>query len=479
MWKAIRDLFNPPSFAELQAEQKRRQEQLEANRRRFTTYQYQTTTAPGLFLGQQVSSANTKPFQPDSGVQLTNSGVSLDPTILESHMAVIGSNGTGKTVLLVRLMQEIFEKTNWDVFLFDGKGDEGLANAFSALAYKYNRGNPPRFRMGKNARGYPFNAFSGDKEEIRNQLIALARVGDLDTNGETVFHGINYRNVIDFLVDAPEGPPKSFQEVLRRANHKWFDDTYGKSTDPIIKAMLGTLKTRLKSGFSPIQSYGNQMYSTVKECGEIVAEDGFTLGQVRAGSFCVNLAGVPYVGRYFTDFILASFLGYTGRMTRPTALIIDEFGVLGGANMGHLLATARQAGLKILFTAQSFAMLGDALTQQVILENCHTHIYFKQLFPEGASNISGTVKQPEMTIGLEEGTASGRNSFRYQDQFAILPNEVRGLPRGQGFIYKDGGSVRVQVKKVDDIPIAPAEERYTPRSQQAVGVTQPLNHPIP
>jgi hypothetical protein len=319
--------------------------------------------------------------------------------------------------------------------------------------------------------------FRGSVEAIENQLIALTDIEKQEKEG--LWYGSQYRNAIKLIVNAPDGPPRDFTELRGRINDSWFTQTYGK--DPTKAYQLASIQKSARGAPNAIEGLGVKLWPIIDDLESRVRSDGFALEDARAANLSIKLSSAQYTGRYFMEFALAHVLDCAyNRLKRETLLVIDEFGVLGGSNMAHLMAVGREAGLHVMFTAQAHAFLGDRTTQEQILSVCNTQIFFKLMFPEYASDLSGTTLQPETSYQSEEGVYTGLTSTRFQHQYAIEPNMVRSLPKGQCFVYRDGRNARVEIGMLDPqiLPTPPAEQVYIPPTPIITTVPQ-ANHPTP
>ena len=472
--------LSPPTFDEAKASQLAKTARWTEEARRKASAPLISIPMRSVYLGKYITST-TNGFLPDSGVWVSGNQVSLDLSIFGGHIAIFGSTGYGKTELEKRLLYELFSKTDLNIHLYDGKGNEDLTRAFCSMAYMFGRGNAKVFRMGQQRKGYPYNAFTGSPEAIKEKLIALSDIPSLEKNG--LWYGKMKRMVINAICDAPGGPPRSLDEFMFRVTDKWFSDTYGSSSpyrkDQATQQRVSLMMKNVGSNPSPIDNVALDFYAIKDELGPYLADDGLSLESDRAINFSVRLSSMPFVGKYFTEFVLSDYLDYAyNRMDRPTVLMIDEQGILPGMNLEHLLAVARQAGLKIIFTTQSFASLGDQLTQERILSNCNTQIFLKLLYPDYASEMSGTTMQPETAYQSENGLHTGMTSTRFQHQFAIPPKELRELPVGQCYLYRDGGNARIAIEAIPPLPEPPPEETYvpTPKPMQPMPA---VKHPTP
>ena len=107
------------------------------------------------------------------GIYRDSRWVVLDEKLLDQHMFILGATGAGKSETIKRLIWEIAHKTDRDIFLVDGKGEDELAQEVRNICYHTGRGDTPIFRMGTVKPGQFYNGFMGSAEDIFNRLCAM------------------------------------------------------------------------------------------------------------------------------------------------------------------------------------------------------------------------------------------------------------------------------------------------------------------
>lgn len=432
-------LFRPDTAVETVRKELHRAERVSKAQ---TTYAIQQTAHPPktplLLLGP---CSYSEPFDQETGVQLVSNWIAFEERVLDEHMFILGGTGAGKTGTIKQLVSEILAKTNRDVYLIDGKGEEKLAQWVRACAYQGKRGNAPIFRLGKRLYGAQYDGFRGDPNALWNRLCAM--IGIPEAKGDSEYYASINRDILQLVCYAPNGPPRDFRELRERITLDWLLDTYLHDPEegPLVQSLDEDRINDLATRFRPLE----------REFRSIITRNGFALEDTRCFIFSIRTQAALDSGKQFLKFFVDDVRDFVGnRQERPGVIVIDEFAQFGNENIVNLLSLARSSNLSIILATQDISMLGDPSLQQQIMANCMTDILMRTKYPEAITMLAGTRKQVEVATQIVEGAPSGVQTVRPQDAFRVPPEEAAKLANGGAFVIRRRTGAKVQVRKVGD-----------------------------
>ncbi len=368
--------------------------------------------------------------------------ITLNRKIFNQHWLVIGNPGAGKTYSLLRIIWELLSKTDIDVFFVDGKGENGTAEMFRAMAYKA-RGRVPVFRLGHQQQGARYNGFRGSKLAIYERLGAMVDLGD--KRNDPFWDAVNSEllELVCAIGDDTLDAPRSFEEVKERLSLEALQDLYADNVEEL--SALADYDKKYMQGFL------FRMRSFIRPLLSVTDKEGFSLDDETAAIFSIKTMALRHTGATFLKFLVEDLTDYIGtRGNRPGVLIIDEFGAFGNENIIKVLSMARSAELGVILATQNVASLGDEQTRDLIVENTGTQFLMRSNKPEKIAELAGTVMRPEATTHYEDGQAVNKGGVRMQHQYKIDLNEVRGLEPGEGFIIRIGDRAKLTVAEITD-----------------------------
>ena len=408
-----------------------------------------------IFLGTQLRGDM---FQPISHILQKNGLIGFEKDILFQNLLIVGAVGSGKTTLLLRLIQQILSSTELDVYVIDGKGDEGFAQQVASLIYTHKQTQVPIFRIGGSVKGAIYNPFCGSTNAIYNRLCALTGVHE--QTGEAKYYGRRNMELLQLLCHAPQGAPRSFADVRERLSQAWLVDAY--QDDP---QTVRELKSISPKAFEELQL---ALRPLARMFTPLTGEEGFTIEMTRYAVFSLGTQSEGVTAKEFVNMLIEDIKdAMRNRITRPCIWIIDEFLVLGNDSVRDILTIGRSFGMGVALAMQSIDAVDDLRTQDLMLTNCRTKVIMASDKPETLAKIAGTRKAFEIGIGLGEGGESdGRGSARLQDQYLIDPNEVRGLHAGECFLLRQQKAAKLKVAPVKDIQPIPQAELHIQKVQR-------------
>lgn len=452
------DKLRPKSLDELAQEQKDRLELLaKLQSERAGKQAGKGTAADILQLGPYIEGDFFG--REETGIWLAGNTVSFLEYVLNLGIFVLGVPNAGKTETLLRIMYEVLEKTERDVYFIDGKGEVETADAFRRIAISARnglRGQVPVFRLGQSEkrRSAIYNGFAGNDKAIYNRLIKL--VGTQEATGEARIYGNRERNILKLICTDPAGPPRSFEDIIARLDLDYLRSIHSKNP------MMLPLLARLNKG--SIEGLIDNIMPIVQDLYQVVGPElgAITLGETRAACFSIKAGSVEDTAISFLRFLIEDVKDYAGnedRQQRPALIVIDEFGEFGNENIVKLLSRARSAKIGIVLATQTVASLGEELVRDSILENSATLLLMRTPKPSPVADHAGTVQRLESSLQHIEGEFSKVGSSRLQDQYKVDLNRVRTLPPGEGYLIRMGSAclLKTSMVNLDLLPPAPPE----------------------
>jgi hypothetical protein len=455
-WRVVVSFLRPKDLADHLEEQQRLLAQKQAALSRSAT-QSATQTSPlipgYLTLGAYMQGER---FPEYLGVKREGSWLQLSNPMLSQHLLIIGTTGAGKSETIKRLVAETLRETERDIFFIDGKGDLELGRSIAQMVYEARDVKVPLFLMGLADTGSVYNGFRGEASDIYNRLCALVGVEEAVGNA-TYFADVN-REFLQLICLAPDGPPRSFEELIDRLDLTWLAKTYAQdvrnraAVKSLDKESLSGLRMRL----SPLS----------RELAPLIHPDGFVLEESRGAVFTLRTQSVGDTARRFLRFFVEDVKDFVGkRQQRPGLLIIDEFGAFNNENILALLTLARSADLGVVLATQDIASLGEEQTRRLIMANTRTKILMATDFPEEVAQLAGTMYGIEASIQHQDGEATGSGSARVQHQFRVDMNEVARLQPGEAFLIRQRYAAKFKVKPVGKIAVSPQSIAHFTRTQ--------------
>jgi hypothetical protein len=393
---------------------------------------------------------------------------------MRSHQVVVGTTGTGKTTLLLRL---------WAGFMASalrrhaaGRGGAPLLVVLDCKGGADARRIADRARRVMRLSGARATAVWPDEaslslwalppEQLTTTLVDLIEHG----TGAAAFYADVMEAVVGLAIRAPCGPPGSAAEFLGRLDPAWIAAAYaaeGYETELALarsaSRQIGdiglryrTLFRRLGPGLDGPGDFGDAdaWYCILEGTAEIsVAE-----AQARALADLLASYAVRQVG---------------GGGRREILLAVDEFSAVSRRlPVWQLYERARSLGLAVQVSAQSWeGLAADDDERYRIAASADGGVWLLRTpHPEPLAALAGTRKVTQTSRRLLGAAVwSHRGSSRLRDAPVVDPALIRTLDVGQAaYIYR-GGVTYVQVKRLVTAPAAlaaPAPES-APQPQEA------------
>lgn len=412
----------------------------------------------------------------------------FDEKLLDKHTFILGTTGAGKTELILRLAYEVLMNTRRNLYIVDGKGEMKFAEAIASMAYDMRGEQVPIFKLGHLNEGAIYNGFSGNADSIYNRMAYMVGVMEATSGEGKHYTEINKRLLQMVCLSGGDGKiirskgqfdaPRSFEEILSRLEYGWLKAAY--SELPMAMRMIESAKEdRL------ITDLFTRVYNLSNSFGGIISPKGFTLENTKCAVFSLKTNSAGVEAKSLLDFLNSDIQDFiANRITKPSVMIIDEFGSFANENITNILSQSRSSELGVVLATQTVASLGEPHIRDKIIENCNTHIMMKTLKGESISEIAGTRMGGEMSIQMKEGLETGVQSIRHQHQMKAHPQEAKELQAGEAFFINSGKAAKIMVAKVDGLksnPKAIASNVYSRDTGEFKGVEVGQNPepPIP
>jgi len=384
---------------------------------------------------------------------------------MRSHQVVIGTTGTGKTTLLLRL---------WAGFVASalqrhaaGSGSLPLLVVLDCKGGGDARRIADRARRVLRAAGAATTAIWPDEASLSLWTLPPGRL--VTTLVDLIEHGTGgaayYADIMDAIVtlavEAPSGPPLDTADFLRRLDAGWLTMAYSAAEHDDAHALIRaagrqigdialryrTLFRRLGSGLDGPGGFGDAdaWYCIL----EGTAETSVAESQARA---LVDL---------LASYATAGPGGRGQADGREILLAVDEFSAVSRRlPIWQLYERARSLGLAVQVSAQSWqGLAADEDERYRIAAAADGGIWLLRTpHPEPVTALAGSRKVTDTTrrlLGVPVWSHQGTSRMRLAP--VVDPALIRALDVGQAaYIYR-GGATYVQVKRLVAAPAALSE----------------------
>jgi hypothetical protein len=408
---------------------------------------------------------------------------------MRSHQVVIGTTGTGKTTLLLRL---------WAGFMATalrrhaaGQGRLPLLVVLDCKGGADARRIADRTRRVLRLAGARSTAIWPDEASL--SLWALPP-GQLTTTlvdliehgtGGAAYYADVMEAVVELAVAAPCGPPVSAADFLARLDPGWLAMAYSSGEHEAEAALA-------RSASRQVGDIGLRFRTLLRRVGAGLDGPG---GFGDADAWYCILEGTAEISvaeaqaRALAD-LLASYATSGGPGGREILLAVDEFSAVSRRlPVWQLYERARSLGLAVQVSAQSWeGLAADQDERYRIAATADGGIWLLRTpHPEPVAALAGTRKVTETTrrlIGIPVWSHQGTSRVRLAP--VVDPDLVRTLDVGQAaYIYR-GGVTYVQVKRLVTAPAAlpapgqaPTAAPDTPDTVSRRAAPAPAPSPLP
>jgi hypothetical protein len=375
---------------------------------------------------------------------------------LRSHQVVIGTTGTGKTTLLLRL---------WAGFLARGLQRHAAGHGARPLLVVLDcKGGADSRRVADRARRVLREAGARSTavwpDEARLSLWALPPPQLTTTLVDLIEHGSGgaayYTDVMEAVValavGAPAGPPASTADFLARLDAGWLGAAYpaGQAGDAAL----------LRSAAGHIGDIALRFRTLFRRLGDGLDGPG---GFADADAWYCILEGTSEIAiaeaqaRALVD-LLADFATRGRGQSRDILLAVDEFSAVARRlPIWQLYERARSLGLAVQVSAQSWPGLAAGEDERYrIAASADGGIWLLRTpYPEPVTGLAGSRPAADTSRRVLRVPVWHRDGISQMRQAPVAdPALIRSLGVGQAaYIYR-GGVTFVQVKRLIAAPAA-------------------------
>jgi hypothetical protein len=381
---------------------------------------------------------------------------------LRSHQVVIGSTGTGKTTLLLRL---------WAGFMATalrrhaaGQGGAPLLVVLDCKGGADARRIADRARRVLRLAGARSTAVWPDEaslslwtlppDQLTTTLVDLIEHG----TGAAAYYTDVMEAVVGLAVAAPDGPPASVADFLARLEPGWLTAAYASGGYDAELALARSAARQIGDIALRFRTLFRRLGAGLDGPGDLSNADAWYC--ILEGTAEISVAEAQ--ARALVD-LLASYAargpagpGHPAR--REILLAVDEFSAVSRRlPVWQLYERARSLGLAVQVSAQSWeGLAADEDERYRIAAAADGGIWLLRTpRPEPVAALAGTRMVTETTRWLlGPGTWSHGGSSRMRDAPVVDPALIRALDVGQAaYIYR-GGVTYLHVKRLVTTPAA-------------------------
>jgi hypothetical protein len=394
---------------------------------------------------------------------------------MRSHQVVIGTTGTGKTTLLLRL---------WAGFMATGlrrhaagQGRPPLLVVLDCKGGADARRIADRTRRALRLAGARSTAIWPDEATL--SLWSLPPAQLITTLVDLIEHGTGsaayYADVMEAVValavEAPGGPPASAADFLARLDPGWLAMAYSSGEHEAEMALLRSAARQIGDIALRFRTLLRRLGGGLDGPGQFGDADAWYC--ILEGTAEISVAEAQ--ARAIVD-ILASY-ATAARQDREILLAVDEFSAVSRRlPVWQLYERARSLGLSVQVSSQSWeGLAGQEDERYRIAATADGGIWLLRTpHPEPIAALAGTRKVTETTRRLSHRAPvwNHEGTSRVRLDPVVDPDLIRALDVGQaGYIFR-GGVTYVQVKRLVTAPAAvgppatvpdPAAPAATPR----------------
>jgi hypothetical protein len=381
------------------------------------------------------------------------------------HMVIVGSTGSGKTTLMIRLwagwiaatmnaFHEGGEARPLLVVLDCKGGSDSRAKAHETRA-ALSAAGPLRYAVWPDV---PLCMWHLPPRELATLLHQLIEHGE----GSAAYYSDISNLAVTLAVTAPKGPPRSTQEFISRLSPGWLDHAYatGRPSEmPRVNAVRAHLPDVVMRYSALLDRLGGSLD------GQAEIGDADVWYCILEGTAESSVAEVQAMA--ITELVARAATSRTGR--RRILLAADDYSAVSRrVPLSNLYERGRSLGLGVQVSAQSWEGLGaDDDERRRITATADGGIFvLRTPSPENLVTLAGTVMRIESGRKLlGAGRTGDEGTSRAAHTWTADPDRIRQLATGQAAHIRHGGATFVQVSPATTP--APYAPRQAPHPQPA------------
>jgi hypothetical protein len=398
--------------------------------------------------GHVVAGATIRAVRPSAGQHGAGRAASIPYERLRAHQVVIGSTGTGKTTLLLRL---------WAGFMAAGlrryaagAGRRPLLVVLDCKGGASSRKVADRTRRVLRDAGARSTAIWPDEASLSLWTLPPDRL--VTTLLDLIEHGTGgaayYTDVMEALVAlavcAPCGPPVSSADFLARLDADWLAASYGANGD-------GEAVATIRSGKRAFEDVKLRFRALWRRLG--AGLDGGSSFADADAWYCV-LEGTAEVSvaeaqaRALIDLLTFHALGGD----QEILLCVDEFSAVSRRlPISRLYERSRSLGLAVQVSAQSWeGLAGSEDERQRVAATAEGGIWLLRTpRPSPVADLAGTLPTMDTSRRFSGGGPWGDDGLSRTTRAPVLDGDlVRRLDVGQVCYVYRGGVTFLQIKRL-------------------------------
>ena len=376
---------------------------------------------------------------------------------LRSHQVVIGTTGTGKTTLLLRL---------WAGFMAMGLQRHAAGTGHRPLLVVLDcKGGADSRRIAERTRrvlrgvGARTTAIWPDEaslslwalppDQLTTTLVDMIEHG----SGGAAYYADVMEAIVELAVGAPAGPPTSAADFLARLDAGWLTMAYAPADRPDDVALLASAARHVSDIALRFRTLFRRLGSGLDGPGTFADADVW---------YCIlegtaEIAVAEAQARALVD-MLASYAAQAGGPAAEILLAVDEFSAVSRRlPIWQLYERARSLGLAVQVSAQSwYGLAADEDERYRVAATAEGGIWLLRTpHPEPATALAGSRRVVDTTRRLLGAPLWSREGLSRERRTPVVDADlIRGLGVGQAaYIYR-GGVTFVQVKRLVAAPAA-------------------------
>lgn len=368
------------------------------------------------------------------------------------HIAVFGTTGSGKTILLSNFIKRAIEN-QFGLLIVDGKGDTQNDSLLeiTTLFCEQHKKKLHVINMNDPAKSAKYNPFvNADETFIKDMLMSMSDWSEefYKLNAERYFQMlskmllllddgvITFQKIIDYT------PIHMFEKLSKELekngkitkSENISNQSIIKASGKIAEEAVARFATIAESKIGSIFSDGGIDITTAIEQNTVIL---FILNPLKYRDTSYALGRLVVVD---SKKAVSNFYGDK----RRKFFIFDEFNVYASTELVDCINKSRSANVTCFPSVQGVSDLvnvSETFAEQII-ENCNNYFVLRQNSHKNAemlAEIIGTRESLKTTYKIgEDGETTGEGSLRPTREFVVHPDEIKSQKLGECvFLNKD------------------------------------------